>query len=106
MASLEIERRRDQRVEVRLPALVEGDHGRDNGTLSVVSSTGCFVHAVSKVVAGDLVRLEVELPTGESISVWGEVVHHSEGVGFALRFTKGDEFEQQMIGLLVDYARK
>ena len=106
MSSLEIERRRDQRVDVRLPALVEGELGRDNGTLSVVSSTGCFVHAMSKVGTGDLVRLEVELPAGKRISVWGAVVHHHEGVGFALRFTKGDEMEHEMIKLLVDYARQ
>ena len=63
-----------------------------------LSVSGCFILTPDAVQPKELVRLDVKLPTGDSLLLWGEVVYVAEEMGFALRFTGMDEGEQKLVG--------
>src|SRR5688572_26244494 len=77
-----IERRRHERVNIYLKARWEGLLGNHEGTLSDISAGGCFILSESQTMLRELIRLEIELHTGEWVKVWGEVTNQFEGVGF------------------------
>ncbi len=90
-----IERRRHERINIYLKARWEGLLGRYEGTLSDISAGGCFILSDSPTTLRELIRLEIELHTGEWVKVWGEVTNQFEGVGFGVRYT---EFEDEQEG--------
>lgn len=82
------ERRESPRYRVGLRARWGGGEwaGRE-GTVTNLSADGCFVVAEGAVAEGELVQVEVELPGGEPLPLWGNVIHVAEGKGFAMRFS-------------------
>ncbi|MCA1633625.1 MAG: PilZ domain-containing protein [Acidobacteria bacterium] len=98
-------RREPERVRADLEAHWEGVLAHRAGTVLDISSSGCFILTTDDVKIEELIRLEINLPTGRWIYLWGEVVYKSDEMGFALRFMGGDETELQMLGMLIDYAR-
>lgn len=99
------ERRESERVRADLEAHWEGVLTRRDGRVVDISSSGCFILTPDEVQPEELIRLEIRLPTGRWIYLWGEVVYKIEEMGFAVRFTGSDEMEVQMLGMLIDYAR-
>jgi PilZ domain len=99
------ERREKERVRADLEAQWEGVLARRDGRVVDISASGCFILTTDEVREEELIRLEIQLPTGRRIFLWGEVVYKVEEMGFALRFTGSDEAELQMLGVLIDYAR-
>lgn len=99
------ERRAAERVRVHLNAKWEGVLDRHEGTISDISLTGCFILTSGAVRDGELVRIEVQLPTEGWIYQWGEVVYHISEMGFAVHFTGLSEKEHTMLSLLIDYVR-
>lgn len=99
------ERRRAERVHVNLDARWEGVLARREGSIVDISSTGCFMLTTDAVTPGELIRLEIQLPTGRWIYLWAEVVYSVPEIGFGLRFTGSiDETEQIMLELLINYV--
>jgi hypothetical protein len=47
-----------------------------------------------KVKAKELIRLELMLPSGETIRLWAEVVDEADEIGFAIQFTSVEEAER------------
>ncbi|MET0625212.1 MAG: PilZ domain-containing protein [Pyrinomonadaceae bacterium] len=90
-----IERRRHERINIYLKARWEGLLGSYTGTLSDISAGGCFILSESPTTLRELIRLEIELHTGEWVKVWGEVTNQFAGVGFGVRYT---EFEDEQEG--------
>ena len=80
-----IERRRHERINIYLKARWEGLLGSYKGTLSDISAGGCFILSESPTTLRELIRLEIELHTGEWVTVWGEVTNQFAGVGFGVR---------------------
>lgn len=99
------ERRENERVRADLEARWEGVLARRDGRVVDISASGCFILTADEVRVEELIRLEIQLPTGRRIYLWGEVVYRVEEMGFALRFTGSEETELQMLGVLIDYAR-
>ncbi|HEU4595139.1 MAG TPA: PilZ domain-containing protein [Pyrinomonadaceae bacterium] len=99
------ERREKERVRADLEAHWEGVLARRDGRVVDISASGCFILTDDEVRVEELIRLEIRLPTGRRIYLWGEVVYKVEEMGFALRFTGSDEAELRMLGVLIDYAR-
>ncbi len=82
------ERRESPRYKVSLRARWGGGEWAGlGGTVTDLSADGCFVMAEGEVAEGELVQVEVELPGGEPLPLWGSVVHRVEGRGFAIRFS-------------------
>jgi hypothetical protein len=81
------ERRRSPRVKVNLQARWEGVMSQQEATITDLSKTGCFVLTGGDVESKELVRLEIEVPEGEPLVLWAEVVDAAFEIGFAVRFT-------------------
>lgn len=89
---LPAERRRHERLSVYLKVRWEGMLGRYEGMLSDISAGGCFILSDEPVTLKELLRLEIQLHTGEWVKVWGEVSNVFPPVGFGVRYTEvGDD---------------
>ena len=85
------ERRKAPRLQVNLPVRWEGVLTQQVGTVTSVSETGCFVLTGGQVQQKELIRLEIDFPSGAAC-FWSEVVDEAYEIGFAVRFTSaGDE---------------
>lgn len=99
------ERRESERVRANIPVRWEGVLVSREGTAVDVSMSGCFILTDDAAQPKELIRLEMQLPTGRHLFVWGEVVYTTEEMGFALRFTGLEETELKMLELMIEYAR-
>jgi hypothetical protein len=103
---LPIERRQHERITVYLRARWEGLLGCYEGTLSDISAGGCFIMSDDIPAAKELLRLEIELHSGEWVKVWGEVTNRFEGIGFGIRYTEiVEEFEPGKYDKAIGHAK-
>ena len=91
------ERRRSQRVDVSLPVRWEGVLAQKSATMTSLSDNGCFILTGGKVVAKELIRLEIELPGAEPLYFWSEVVEEAYDIGFAARFTSASDEDKERL---------
>jgi hypothetical protein len=82
------ERRRARRYKVNLHARWEGEWASREATVTDLSDYGCFILTEDLVKVGEMVRLELRLPRGGQITLWGSVVYRVEEIGFALTFSR------------------
>ena len=94
------ERRTAERIRINLRARWEGLLSQGRGTICDLSPTGCFVLTGGEVTTGELVRLELHLPSRIDL-VWGQVVYAVAEMGFALRFAFSDEDDRRALDGLV-----
>ena len=80
------ERRRAKRYKVNFQARWEGVWASREATVRDLSACGCFVLTDDLVKTGERVRLELLLPRGGRITIWGSVVYQVSEVGFAFNF--------------------
>jgi hypothetical protein len=90
------ERRTAPRLQVNFPVRWEGVLTQQVGSITSISETGCFVLTGGKVQQKELIRLEIDFPTGPAC-FWSEVVDEPYEIGFAERFTSADEAEKAML---------
>jgi hypothetical protein len=57
---------------------------------------------MSRVEIGELVSLEIELPSGKWVPLRGEVTTCQEGVGFGLQFTALTEGDKAALKQILD----
>ena len=92
-------RRQNERVSVNIDVEWEAAHGRKEGTISDISTVGCFVLSSGELKDGDLVRIFLPVTGGMKIQFWGEVVNQVYEIGFAVRFV-------EMTGAQKDFLEK
>jgi hypothetical protein len=97
-----IERRQAPRLKVNLPVRWEGVLTQQSATITSLSETGCFVLSGGKVEPKELIRLEIELPETGPVYFWSEVVDEAYEIGFAARFTMGDEDDSQKLNAFIE----
>ena len=97
-----IERRQAPRLKVNLPARWEGVLNQQSATITNLSEIGCFVLTGGKVEPRELIRLEIELPETGPVYFWSEVVDEAYEIGFAARFTMGDEDDSQKLNAFIE----
>jgi hypothetical protein len=81
------ERRHDERVRINLPARWDGLTGGQEARLEDLSLGGCFVNTGGHVTIGEIVCVDIRLPTNEWLNLRGEVTSYQEGIGFGMLFT-------------------
>ena len=64
----------------------DGLSGEVGARLEDLSLGGCFVNTRGVVTLGELITLEIKLPSGEWLSLRGEVTSHQPAIGFGLVF--------------------
>ena len=99
------ERRAQERVPLMLELRWQSLSGKHTARISDISMGGCYVETMGQVTIGDLIRFEVQLPTGRWMPLIGEVVYQLPGMGFGLRFRSLTESQKQMIASLLDYVK-
>lgn len=80
------ERREARRYGVTVDIKWQGKRGRSDGTLSDLSSTGCFVLSGTEVSDGETVHIFIPIGDGMNAQFSGAVVNHEDEIGFAVRF--------------------
>ena len=100
------ERRINQRFGIELDVKWEGSTGCFEGTMSDISSDGCFVLASGEVEDGDQVRIDIPLNTGGTLSLWGDVANHVPEIGFGVRFVGLTEAQKTYLERLTDTLNK
>jgi hypothetical protein len=99
------ERRNAERVTLMLDLRWESLSGKNTARISDMSMGGCYVETMGQVTVGELIRFEVQLPTGRWMPLVGEVAYHLPGMGFGVRFRSLTETQREMVASLLDYMR-
>jgi len=81
------ERRIAKRYRVNIDIQWEAGEGKRPGTVSDISTNGCFVLCTGEVDDGERIKLYLPLSGGMKVQFNAEVVNHLIEVGFAVRFT-------------------
>lgn len=90
-------RRNDERVSTNLSAKWGGLDGDHEGRIEDLSLGGCFVNTVGRVDVGEIVGVEIKLPSGEWLQLRGEVTSFQLGIGFGLVFSFLIEDEEEAL---------
>ncbi len=90
-------RRSDERVSINLPARWDGLSGRNEARIEDLSLGGCFVNTRGRVDVGEIVAIEMKLPSGEWLQLRGEVATYMVGTGFGVLFTFLTDDEEQAL---------
>ena len=94
-------RRSDERISTNLPARWDGLSGRNEARIEDLSLGGCFVNTRGRVDIGEVVGIEMKLPSGEWLQLRGEVASYMAGTGFGVLFTFLTEDEEEVLRGLI-----
>jgi hypothetical protein len=94
-------RRSDERVPTNLPARWDGQTGRNEARIEDLSLGGCFVNTNGRVDIGEIVGIEIKLPSGEWLQLRGEVASYQAGIGFGVLFPFLTDEEEQALREIV-----
>ena len=81
------DRRGARRYRVKFQAHWEGKASKRKGTITDLSKGGCFLLTEDLVQPGELVMIELGLPAGGIITIWGNVAYTAKEIGFGVRFS-------------------
>ena len=81
------ERRAAERYRVNFEAVWAYDSTQHEATVVELSMGGCLLDTDATAPLGALVRVEIRLPVSGLITLWGNVIYHNEGLGFAIQFS-------------------
>jgi hypothetical protein len=95
------ERRAFRRYAVRIDVEWEGLIGRQQGTISDISSLGCFVLCSGEVEDGETVKLYFPIGDGKKVQLLGEVANHVFEIGYGLRFVRLNESQRTFLEKLI-----
>jgi hypothetical protein len=70
-----------------------------------LSAGGCLVESLIEATSEYPVRLRIDLPDGNSVTVRGIVTPPTRGIGYAVRFVDVDPTTREMIERALAYAR-
>jgi hypothetical protein len=101
MSAMDKNRRSDERVSTNLPARWDGLSGKHEARIEDLSMGGCFVNTGGRVDVGEIVGIEMKLPSGEWLQLRGEVATYMAGTGFGVLFTFLTEDEEQTLRELI-----
>ena len=97
------ERREEERKEITLDVRWEGGAaGRHPARISDLSLGGCYLDTLGGVEVGEVISLEIKLPSGEWLPLRGTVAFHHPGLGFSLCFTFLTDEEQYQLSELIN----
>jgi hypothetical protein len=94
-------RRSDERISTNLPARWDGLSGQNEARIEDLSLGGCFVNTRGRVDIGEVVGIEMKLPSGEWLQLRGEVASYMAGTGFGVLFTFLTEDEEETLRGLI-----
>jgi hypothetical protein len=100
------ERRRAERFQVNLEVQWESASAQHKGTISDISTRGCFILTSPEIAATEFVRVGIQLPGGKSVTLPGRAVYLTEEIGFGMCFLDLGLTEQGFLQRLIETARR
>ena len=94
--------RRVGNIEVEWEGLV----GRKDGTISDLSTLGCFVLCSGEVETGETVKVFIPIGEGMKVQFWGEVVNHVFEIGFGIKFIELNRAQTEFLDKLLESLNK
>ncbi|HLO01078.1 MAG TPA: PilZ domain-containing protein [Pyrinomonadaceae bacterium] len=95
------DRRSYKRVSTNLPAKWGGVTGDHEGRIEDISMGGCFVNTTGRADVGEIVGVEMKLPSGEWLQLRGKVTSFQGGIGFGVLFTFLTQDEEERLRELI-----
>jgi hypothetical protein len=100
---MSIEQRKHTRFSLEIPAVITTKYGeRQETMLQQISIGGCFTGWEENIFAGDEFRMEIELPNGNRLPLACKAVYRFENTGLGVQFLDITEFEQSLIGKIIN----
>jgi hypothetical protein len=99
------ERRSAERVRFPLEVRWEALSGMRAARVYDISLSGCYIETLGDVQTGEIMRLEIQSPTGRWLQFEGQVVHHQRNMGFGLRLVNLSDARRDALARLLEYAR-
>ena len=93
----EEERRVENRIRLTVDIEWDSNDGRHPGTLSDLSSRGCFILASGFFTEGETVTVHFPAIDNVEFEIVGEIVNQYPDLGFALRFVNLNEAQRQYL---------
>lgn len=100
------DRRAVERFSVSIDIEWEGLSGKQTGTISDISVSGCFVLCSGEVEDGDYVKIYFPLSTGKKFEFQGEVTNHVFEIGFGVSFINLSETQKEFLEIYIDTLRE
>jgi hypothetical protein len=91
------DKRSDERISTNLPARWGGVTGDHEGRIEDLSLWGCFLNTIGRADVGEVIGVEIKLPTGEWLALGGEVTSYQQGIGLGVKFTFLTEEEEEAL---------
>ena len=80
------DRRSENRLEVCLDAVWDGNSGKHPARVTDLSEGGCYVDSLGESQVGEVLNIKLQLQNGEWLELSGEVAHQMPPMGFGVRF--------------------
>lgn len=100
------EQRRDRRVPLRLEISWGGICRGRVAITSDLSVNGCYIETLVAVDVGDRFLFEMQLPSGHSLELLGEVLYRHRTIGFGIRFVQVTALQRSSLTMLVEHASR
>jgi len=91
------DKRSDERISTNLPARWGGVTGDHEGRIEDLSLWGCFLNTIGRADVGEVIGVEIKLPTGEWLALGGEITSYQQGIGMGIKFTFLTEEEEEAL---------
>ena len=91
-----------RRYPVTMDIEWEGAVGRQRGTISDISSLGCFVLCSGEVENGENIELFLPLGGGMKVQFEGEVVNHVFEIGFGVKFVNLNSAQREFLESIIE----
>jgi hypothetical protein len=95
------DRREEERKNVSLEVRWEGGSGRHPARVSDLSLGGCYLDTLGQAEVGEVIGLEIKMPSGEWLPLRGSVAFYQPGLGFSVCFTFLTDEEQYQLTQLI-----
>jgi hypothetical protein len=80
------DRRSENRLEVCLDAVWDGNSGNHSARITDLSEGGCYIDTLGQAQVGEVLNLKLQLQEGDRLELTVEVAHQMPPIGFGVRF--------------------
>jgi hypothetical protein len=96
------ERREEERKSVSLEVRWDGTSGHHAARISDLSLGGCYLDTLGQATPGEVIGIEIKLPSGEWLPLRGTVAFYHANMGFSVCFTFLAEDEQDALSQVIN----
>jgi hypothetical protein len=95
------EKREYVRVPLRLEAQWNGSARNYPAVTSDLSFGGCYIESIDKVNIGNILNLQLKLPSNRILTLQGEVRYSHPTIGFGIQFVEVPALQQTVLAALI-----